>query len=371
MRRVFAFVFAFTVGCAQGAANDSTPTTEGVHDASTADVLGDATTSDSTKPDVSSGEGGPIFDAFDESPCTSGATHDCKTTCGTAGSATCASGEWGSCKPTSPSDPCTGLDCTGKGDGLEHTYYKDADGDGHGDAKSTVQSCAPPPSGYATSNDDCDDTKAAVHPGATEICDHLDDDCNGQIDEGLHIAIFDLNYTDVPPCTTTDHASCKVGAHDWCRAKDPACWDGGFGPVELGATDGQFVCISGATLTGTWAAVTAAQPACSDDSMAGLRVCESAVHRAGAGGGYASAILQQHAPGDWKYLGLDPARTHVYGSIGWPEITGYHSGCTIDRVDTWDCNAAVERDCQARGHAAGFGPVEYNTSDLAFVCLDK
>jgi hypothetical protein len=82
-------------------------------------------------------------------------------------------------------------------------------------------------------------------------------------------------------------------------------------------------------------------------------------------------VLQMHSPGDWKYLGFEPARTHVYSGIAWSEIGGYHSGCTLTRVDTWDCNAAVQRDCLARGHAAGLGPVEYNTSAIAFVCLDK
>jgi hypothetical protein len=32
---------------------------------------------------------------------------------------------------------------------------------------------------------DCDDTNAAVHPGATETCNGLDDDCNGASDEGF------------------------------------------------------------------------------------------------------------------------------------------------------------------------------------------
>jgi hypothetical protein len=32
-------------------------------------------------------------------------------------------------------------------------------------------------------NTDCSDTNAAVHPGANEICDSLDDNCDGQIDE--------------------------------------------------------------------------------------------------------------------------------------------------------------------------------------------
>jgi len=48
-------------------------------------------------------------------------------------------------------------------------FYKDRDGDGH------------------LSYEDCDDNNPAVHPGAAEICDGLDNDCNGKVD-------------DAPPC---------------------------------------------------------------------------------------------------------------------------------------------------------------------------
>jgi hypothetical protein len=41
--------------------------------------------------------------------------------------------------------------------------------------------------GYKTcgSNPDCNDSNAAIRPGATEICDGVDNNCNGQIDEGF------------------------------------------------------------------------------------------------------------------------------------------------------------------------------------------
>jgi hypothetical protein len=51
----------------------------------------------------------------------------------------------------------------------------DLDGDGFGS----------PASGCPLALADCDDSSAARYPGAAETCDGLDDDCDGQIDEGL------------------------------------------------------------------------------------------------------------------------------------------------------------------------------------------
>jgi len=310
---------------------------------------------------------GSIFDAIDDAPCLPGSSIPCTTSCGTPGDAACISGEYGSCKPK-PGDLCAGLDCKGKGDGLEHLFFRDADGDGHGEKTSTKASCQPPPDGWVTTSDDCDDARGDVHPGAKEVCDKVDNDCNGSTDEGVHILVSTQPYSSLPPCDITDHASCKRGAYDWCRAKS-SCYDGGFGPVELGPSEGTFVCVSGGTLTGGWSDVTAAQPACSSDSMASERVCESAVNRAGRGKGYAGAVLQTHAPGVWQFLGLPAERAVEYDSVPWTELTAKHGGCKLGAESSWDCNAATHRWCTAKGHVSGFGPVEYNSTYTSVVCV--
>lgn len=355
------------LGCAEGGAE------EAITDA-TRDSVADATvpieTAVSDAPMIEEAPSdvppGTIFDALDDAPCSEGSKAGCKTTCGTIGDVTCVGGEWSKCVAR-PGDRCMGIDCTGKGDGYERTFFRDADGDGRGDPKSTKQACLPP-SGYVMSSDDCNDASNVAFPGATEVCDGIDNDCNGKIDELPRVVGYNLAYTDVPPCSIGDPASCKAGAYAWCKAKSP-CYSGGFGPVELGPSEGYFVCVGESTLTGGWSDVVAAQPACSSDSLASKRVCESAVHRAGRAKGFGSAVLQTHAPSDWKFLGIPSSRAQPFDGLVWSDLTMHHAGCVAGAQDAYDCNAASHRFCASKGYVSGFGPVEYNDVNVSVVCV--
>jgi hypothetical protein len=72
------------------------------------------------------------------------------------------------------------------------TACLDSDGDGFGHPGSA--SC---PGGAA---DDCNDADAAIHPGAAEICDCVDNNCDGRIDENELCQVLDADGDGVPVC---------------------------------------------------------------------------------------------------------------------------------------------------------------------------
>ena len=109
----------------------------------------------------------------------------------------------GDCDDTDPAvhpgaiEYCNGVDDDCDNDIDEDAggvYYLDTDGDGYGDPNATVQSCDTP-TGVADNGADCDDSDPSVHPGADELNNEVDDDCDGDIDEGAPWASVTLTWS--------------------------------------------------------------------------------------------------------------------------------------------------------------------------------
>jgi hypothetical protein len=82
---------------------------------------------------------------------------------------------------------CDGIDnnCDSTIDeNLTTMYYQDSDNDGFGDPNISQDACSLP-AGYATDNTDCNDTDPAINPGAAEVCNSIDDNCDSSVDEGF------------------------------------------------------------------------------------------------------------------------------------------------------------------------------------------
>ena len=80
--------------------------------------------------------------------------------------------------------------CNGVTDeGVQNVYYVDQDGDGFGDSNQPILACV---AAINTSvhNSDCDDTNSAIYPTSVEICDEIDNNCNGVIDEGAQTFFY-------------------------------------------------------------------------------------------------------------------------------------------------------------------------------------
>jgi Putative metal-binding motif/Receptor L domain len=94
-------------------------------------------------------------------------------------------------------------DCDGEVDEqtVQNIWYIDEDGDGWGVVIGSALASCDPIAERASQFGDCDDTKRDVKPGTAEMCDGVDQDCDGIIDEGAGV------HCDLPNALNT----CRFG----------------------------------------------------------------------------------------------------------------------------------------------------------------
>ena len=149
--------------------------------------------------------------------------------------------------------------------------WADGDGDGYG-AGEPVQSCDWV-DGMAWYDGDCDDTDPQTFPGASEVCDGADNDCDGSVDVGTLFTDGDGDgyagtegvwevCDDLPAGTSTWQEDCDDAAADVNPAAPEVCWDatdnncdGMLSCYDTTQTAGDAVCE--ATWAATWLQTTA------------------------------------------------------------------------------------------------------------------
>jgi hypothetical protein len=123
--------------------------------------------------------------------------------------------------------------------------YKDNDGDGHASRTTTDTHIGCGEAGYTTLRDDCNDSDKDVYPGAKEVCNLKDDNCNGRIDEGARLTCgTGWCRVVVDSCTAS---TCTPGSPrpEVCNLIDDDC----DGVIDNGATcDNGRVCVTGRCL---------------------------------------------------------------------------------------------------------------------------
>ncbi len=143
-------------------------------------------------------------------------------------------------------EACDGRDddCDGEVDeGATERYWRDADGDRFGAQGSEPMQACSAPEGYVDNDADCDDTEQAVNGGQAEICDGLDNNCNGETDEGLLETLWPdvdrdglgdenaapelrcpgIGYSDRPTDCDDDNPITRPGAAEACDLEDNDC----------------------------------------------------------------------------------------------------------------------------------------------------
>ena len=168
---------------------------------------------------------------------------------------------------------CNDIDdnCNGPADeGVQKpTFYKDNDNDGWGGTTTTLACTAP--AGFVADSGDCNDFNNQIYPGAPELCNDLDDDCNGPADDGVPVETIyqDNDGDDFAPPNAASQQKCNVpvgwalaqdvdndGAPDWdCNDSDTTVFPGAptvCGDNKDNNCDGYTDRLCFTSCAGTW-----------------------------------------------------------------------------------------------------------------------
>ena len=263
---------------------------------------------------------------------------------------------------------CNGKDDNCDGDidnGAGVVYFADGDGDSYGNALVSLQSCTVVPT-FVTNKSDCNDGNPLIHPGATEVCDGVDNDCNGQTDDGLcddgsactvDACIPGSGCTHTPTAgACNDGSACTTGdtcASGSCKGTSVNCDDANGCTTDAcvpasgcshvanvlacddgNACTGSDICASG-TCKGTTLSCDDGN-ACTADACASASGCThtqtcNGLPFADPGSSYAEGLNATGALLAWGFAATPPTGTYIQVSAG------YYFACVVTAGGSLKC----------------------------------
>ncbi len=143
-------------------------------------------------------------------------------------------------------DNCNDIVDTDTPDSALPAWYRDSDRDQFGDPDDSAIACVPPARDYVRDNTDCGPDDINVNPDATEVCNNIDDNCSGSIDDveelPVHYADYDrdgfgdpdastmscmqpLDFVDQAGDCAPDNTDINPDATEVCNGVDDNCND--------------------------------------------------------------------------------------------------------------------------------------------------
>ncbi len=256
---------------------------------------------------------------------------------------------------------------------LVDSCYTDSDGDNYGTIVVTDGSTLSCSTGTGAPNDDdCDDASSSIHPGATEACNDLDEDCDGTADDGLAVlytdADGDLYGTGTGDCSIVGGASndddcddtdeyVKPGAVELCDEQQNNCstsWTSASedGKISLVTTAGAW---SDVPVTGSIALeATGTYYVCRGTFNTKLVASGDSVSVIGYYGA-AETILDNTSTG--STVSVTNGRVILDGLTiaGGPGSSGYGGGVLSNGTTTLSQANVTLQDCIVEDNAASYG----------------
>lgn len=181
-----------------------------------------------------------------------------------------------------------------------------------------------------------------------------------------------MKLADLAPCSrdTTDKLGCRAKITAACKALDPCCYKGGYGPVDFpNAAEATVLCLHEAPYTAPVTELTMANTKCLSSAL-GSRECDGAAHTSSKKRGHGTAILQSTSGDNATLIGIDGGSVET-ATVPWSELTKLDPGCTAAAVESQACTTAVQRHCTTSADlfTAGYGPVSWTATDATVVCF--